>query len=134
VPNITITNCDAGSVVVELGGTRDGLLVNTVASQVVFAEGTILAQHDTNGNLYPFDPDAVANDIEIPKFVLTYPVTIGASTNAAVTVLTAGKVNQNRLVIHDATPITNVHLNALRDFSIIPVDVEQLGSIDNPQA
>jgi hypothetical protein len=134
VANITITNNDLGSVVLELGASADGVLQNAVASEVVFAAGTILARHATNGNFYPFDPDAVAEDLEIPKAVLTYAVTIAASGTAAVTALTAGKVNQRRLVIHDGTTITAAHRDLLRDYAIVPVDVKQLATIDNPQA
>jgi hypothetical protein len=128
MPNITITNCDSGSVVLELGGTQDGPLVNGVAEEVTFVAGTLLSQ--TGANFTPFDGDAG------PVFVLTYDVTIAASGTTGITALSAGRVNLNRLVVHDVdppVPLTPEILNQLRDYSIIPVDVEQLGGIDNPQ-
>jgi hypothetical protein len=135
VPNITITNCDSGSVVVELGGTQDGLLENTVAAEVSFPAGTLLAQA-AGGHFLPFATAGVA-ELGVPKFVLTYDVTVAASTTLGITALASGKVNQNRLSVHGEAASaagTVAVLNTLRDYSIIPVDVDQLGSIDNPQA
>lgn len=71
-----------------------------------------------------------------PKYVLTYPVTIGASTTGRVSVLTAGKVNSRRLLVHGApsTAATAADIDALLDRPIVPVDIEQLSKIDNPQS
>ena len=134
--NIAITNNDLGSVALELWGAVDGTLVNEDAGPAdsVFAAGTILARHATDGKLYPYDPAETSEDIEVPKYVLTYPVTLEASSEGPVTVLSAGRVNQNRLVIHDGTAITAAHLDALMNRPIIPVDVKQLAMIDNPQS
>jgi hypothetical protein len=76
---------------------------------------------------------SLEHDVEPPKCVLTYPVTVAASSSAAVRVLTAGQVNQNRLRIHNGTTINAAHRDALRDYGIVPVDVNQLAKIDNPQ-
>jgi hypothetical protein len=76
---------------------------------------------------------SLAHDIGEPRFVLTYPLTVAASTSAAVRVLTTGQVNQSRLKIHNETPVTWAHRDALRDHGIVPVDVNQLAKVDNPQ-
>lgn len=126
MPNITITNSDSGSVVVELGGTQDGLLLNAEAAEVTFVAGTLLSQ--TGADFVVFA--GVAG----PVFVLTYDVVAPASGNVGITALSAGRVNVNRLVVHDVdppVPLTPAYLSQLRDYSIIPVDVEQLGAIDN---
>lgn len=73
-------------------------------------------------------------DVELPKFVLTYEVVLPASSTGPVCVMSAGKVNQARLVIHDETAITAAMLDDLTDRTIIPVNVKQLALIDNPQA
>jgi hypothetical protein len=125
VPNQIITNCDSGSVVVELGGTQDGILESGEVVETVIRAGTILAQ-EVGGNFALF-ADGVAG----PLFVLTYDVTVPASGTCGITALSAGKVNQNRLIVHDVdppVPLTPVILSALRDHSIIPVDVVQLGA------
>lgn len=132
--NLTITNNDIGSVVLERVGSADGTLQNADTDDpVTFVEGTILARHSSDGKYYPFDP-AGSNGLNAAKAVLTYEVTVAANSGAAVTVLTAGKVNSRRLVIHGGTTITAAHLDQLRDYSITPIDVKQLGQIDNPQA
>lgn len=132
--NIAITNIDNGSVVLELWGQTDGLLRNAGGDEDTFVAGTILARHATDGKFYPYDPAETSEDIEIPKYILTYDVTIATVTDKAVTVMSAGKVNQNRLVIHDGTTLTAAHLDALMNRPIIPVDVKQLAKIDNPQS
>lgn len=135
MPNITITNNDIGSVVLDLWGAQDGVLENAELTEQTFAAGTLLALHATDGHLYPYDPaDATGEDLEIPKFVLTYEVTIAASDDAPVTVLNAGRVNKNRLLIHDGTTLTAAMVDQLLNRSIIPVDVKQLALIDNPQS
>lgn len=134
MPNITITNNDIGSVVLDLWGAQDGILENAAITEQTFVAGTLLALHATDGHLYPYDPAETSEDLEVPKFVLTYDVTIAASSDKPVTVLNAGRVNKNRLVIHDGTTLTAAMLDQLLNRSIIPVDVKQLALIDNPQS
>jgi hypothetical protein len=136
VANLIITNCDTGSVVVELDGAEDGLLRNADADEAVtFREGTILARATADLKFHPYAP-AGAGGLDLPVAVLTYDIVdVPAATDVAVRVLTAGKVNSRRLVIHGdpPTPITAAHLDLLRSFAIVAVDVQQLGAIDNPQ-
>jgi head decoration protein D len=134
VANITIENVDLGSVVLGLQGSADGTLQNADADDpTTFAAGTILARHTSDGKYYPFDP-AGSNGLNAAKAVLTYELTVAANSGAPVTVLTAGKVNASRLVIHGGTTITAAHLDQLRDYAITPVTVSQLAAIDNPQS
>lgn len=74
-------------------------------------------------------------DIEPPQYVLTHEKVVAASSSSPVTVLAAGKVNQNRLKVHGAPPTaaTAAHFHALLNRPIIPVDIKQLAKIDNPQ-
>lgn len=132
--NITITNIDNGSVVLDLRGAADGLLRNADAEDpVTFLEGTILARHTGDGKFYPYDP-AGANGLNVAKAVLAYEVgPVAAASDVAVRVMTAGDVNANRLRIHDGTTITQAHLDGLRDYAIIPHAVTQLTKYDNPQ-
>lgn len=133
MPNVTITDIDLGSVVLELEATQEGLLTNADADDpATFAAGTILARNSTSLKFEPYDPGG-SGGLGVPVAVLTYEVgPVAAASDAAASVLIAGKVNQRRLVIHDATPITAEHLDLLRSFAIIAVDVEQLGKYDNP--
>jgi hypothetical protein len=215
MPNITITNIDLGSVVLELWGQRDATLENVEITEQTYAEGTLLSRNAA-GNLVPFVaaavPDGIVDvtvdydsvptleaidmavlvpgslvgdvitvvplgtwpvGITLPQgrclvagtvqvrvanvtagavnpgeqtlrfllqhnlapalFVLTHEVVLAASSTGPVQVMSAGKVDQNRLVIHDATAITAAMLDDLLTRTIIPVDVKQLAKIDNPQ-
>jgi hypothetical protein len=214
--NVTITNVDLGSVVLELWGKVDATLQNVELTEQTYAPGTLLSRNPANGNLVPYAPAAVADtvvdvtvdvadvptleatdtavvvpgslvgdnvivqplgtwpvgltlpqgrvlvagtvqvrvanvtagninpasqsmrfylqhDIEPPKFVLTHEVTLAAESTGPVQVMSAGKVDQNRLVIHNETAITAAMLDDLLLRTIIPVDVKQLAKVDNPQ-
>ena len=131
MPNLIITDCDIGSVPLEVTGTLDGILENSAVTAETFLPGTLLAR-GVDGHFYPYDPGDVA--LDTPVYVLTYEVIVPGASEASVTVMTAGKVNQNRLVIHDGSPITADILDLLLNRSIIPVDVKQLGATDNPQS
>lgn len=132
--NVTITNIDLGSAALEVWGSMNGTLRNAAVTAQTFVEGTLLALSSADGKLYPYDPAAVADNINIPKYVLTYEVAALATSDNPVQVMSAGKVNQRRLVIHAGTPVAAAHLDALLDRPIIPVDVQQLAKIDNPQS
>jgi hypothetical protein len=133
VANSTIENVDLGSVVLELDAAQDATLRNSDADDpATFAEGTILARNSSTLKLEPYDP-AGSTGLNIPVAVLTYEVgPLAAVTDVGVRVLIAGKVSQRRLKIHGGTPITAAHLDLLRSFGIIPIDVVQLGKYDNP--
>jgi hypothetical protein len=63
-----------------------------------------------------------------PHYMLTYPVDVtNAAGTAPVTVLSAGKVNQNRCKVHGSPPTTATanDLHLLLERPIIPVDVVQ---------
>jgi len=133
VANITITNIDLGSVALEVDGVLEATLHNGSVTEQNVREGTLLARNVADGKLYPFDPASVVPDLNVPCYVLTYDVLVPVG-DIGVTVMSAGKVNQNRLRIHDGTPVTAAHLHALLTRPIVPVDVEQLAKIDNPQS
>jgi hypothetical protein len=132
--NINVTNVDSGSVLLEKWGEVDKTLVNSEIVETVFLAGTLLALHATDGKLYPYDPAALTENINVPKYVLTYDVTVAASSDLAVMALSAGKVNQNRLRLQGGGPVTAAILDQLLDRPIIPVAVAQLCVIDNPQS
>lgn len=132
--NITIENIDTNGVILERGASADGVLVNAdEVDPATFAAGTIVARHATTLKFHPYDP-AGTDGLNLAKGVLTYEVgPVAAEAEAAVRVLISGRVNAGRLVIHDETPITAAHLDALRDYGIIAETVEQLSRVDNPQ-
>jgi hypothetical protein len=84
-----------------------------------------------DGKLVPYNPATGAGGEQYPVAVLTYEVTKASSGDAPIRALVAGEVNKTRLVIDAGTTITNAHLDALRDIGIVPINVQQLGSLDN---
>lgn len=106
------------------------LVAGTV--QVRIANPTV-APIDPASQTFRFYMRHFANALA-PKYVLTYPLTVLASSSAAVTVMSAGKVNQRRLWVHGSPPTaaTANDLDVLLNRPIIPVDIGQLAKTDNP--
>lgn len=212
--NITITQNRLGRVVLELWGSLLTTLENVEITDQVYAEGTLLSRDPATGNLIPYVPVAlddeivdvvvdyddvpdleaidvavlvpgslvgdiitvvplgvwdvgltlpqgrclVAGTVQVrvanvtaaninpasqtfrfklqhnslpPEYVLPYEVTVADASTARVRVLSAGKVDQDRLVIHNATPVAALHLHALMNRPIIPIATKQLAAEDN---
>jgi len=109
------------------------LVDGTVQVRIVNPTG---APIDPASQTFRFSLQHKGNELP-PKYVLTYavPVTTAPGT-AAVTVLSAGKVHQGKLLVHGSPPTVAAakDLDRLLDRPIIPVDFTQLSKIDNPQA
>ena len=88
-----------------------------------------------DGKLVPYAV-AGAGGVQVPCAVLTYEAYKAAIGDLPVRALVAGDVNVARLVIDadgDASNVTAAILDQLRERGIIPVSVQQLSMIDNPQ-
>lgn len=130
--NITITNCDLGNVILEGADIRDELL--TFAGAATVLEGTILARDSVSLLLVPYVKGGVTNENGIPKAVLTYDVTAAGAGDEAVRACVGGKVRKERLIIDadgDGSNIDDAVLDQLRDYAIIPIDVQELNILDN---
>lgn len=130
--NLTITNNDKGSVLLETGEFRDELI--TFAGADTFAEGTILARDSVSGKLVLFVKGGATNENGIPKAVLTYPVTATGAGDVAARVAISGKFRKERLIIDadgDDSNIDGAVIDQLRDYGLTPVNVTELGIQDN---
>lgn len=130
--NITITNCDLGNVVLEGADIRDELLTFAGAGTVV--EGTILARDSVSLKMVVFEKGGSTNENGIPKAVLTYDVTATGAGDVAIRACEGGKVRKERLIIDadgDGSNIDAAVLDQLRDYAIIPIDVQELNIQDN---
>lgn len=133
--NITITDNDAGHIVLDDKGWEDGLLTFGGAGTV--KKGTILARHGGTLKFIPYVKGGTDNANGVPRAVVTHDVEAEGAGDVPVRVLAAGTVNQRRLVIHadgDAENIDGAVRDLLRATGIIPQDVEQLAREDNPQS
>lgn len=132
--NPTITNNDTGSVALDEKHFENGTFVP--GSAKTYPEGTILALNSSTSKWVVYVA-AGANDTGTPRGVLTYDVVAPSTADMTIRILVSGVVNQNRLIVDaDGTPggsVTALVRAALRDKDIVPVDVTQLGQVDNPQ-
>ncbi len=130
--NLTITNVDLGSVILQDGQFRDDLL--TLAGAVTVLEGTILARDSVSLKLVPFVKGGATNENGIPKAVLTYEVVSAGAGDVAIRDMVSGSVRAPRLVIDadgDASNVDAAVIDQLRDFSLISIDVQELNILDN---
>lgn len=132
MPNITIENVDVGNVILQEAEFRDDLLTFTGAGTV--AEGTILARDSVSLKLVPFVKGGVTNENGIPKAIITYDVTAAGAGDEAVRAGVAGKYRKERLIIAadgDASNVDNAVMDQLRDYGLVPIDVQELNILDN---
>jgi len=130
--NLTITNVDLGSVILQGGQFSDALL--TVGGAVTILEGTILARDSVSLKLVPFVKGGVTNGNGIPKAILTYEVSSTGAGDIAIRDMVSGVVRAGRLVIHadgDASNVDAAVLDQLRDYSLVSIDVQELNILDN---
>ena len=130
--NITITNVDVGNVILTDAEFRDDLLTFTIADTTV-AAGTILARLSGSLKLVPFVKGG-AGGAEIPVAIITYDVTAAAAGDEQVRAGISGKYRKERLIIDadgDDSNIDAVVLDQLRDYALIPIDVQELNIFDN---
>lgn len=123
--NITVTNIDRNSPILEGGRYRDDVLV--AAEATTFKEGTILTR--AAGKLAPYAAGGTG-----PVVVLTYDVVASAAGDIPVRVAVSGDFRAEKLVLHadgDASNITVVELDHLRNFGFVAVDVQELNIPDN---
>lgn len=122
--NIRITDIDYGSIM--LGGEEWSDETLTLAAIGIYQQGTIFMRASDVYVPYPGTGDGALA-------VLPYSLNIEQAGSSRQRLLIAGRVNRDRLVIHGETdPIPVATLDALRDFGIIPIAVDQLTTYDNP--
>ena len=130
--NLTTTNVDLGSVIMEGVADHDELI--TFVGADILAEGTILARDSVSLKLVIYVKGGVVNENGIPKAVLTYEVEATGAGDVPVRIMQKGKVNFNRLVIDadgDNTNVDNAVMDELRDYGIETVSVDNLSILDN---
>ena len=130
--NLTVTNVDVGSVILEGGSFRDNVI--TFAGADVLAEGTLLALDSATLKWVIFVKGGATNENGIPKAVLTYEVEALGAGDVPARALIAGEVRKQRLIIDldgDDSNIDNAVIGQLQDFSIIAIDVQELNNLDN---
>lgn len=130
--SMTVTNVDIGNVILQDAQFRDDTI--TFAGADTFVAGTILARDSVSGNLVPFVKGGATNENGIPKAVLTYDVTAAGAGDVPARVGVAGSYRKERLVIDadgDDTNVDAVVIDQLRDYGLVPIDVQELGILDN---
>lgn len=127
MPNITITNVDYGSIM--LGGEEfeDGIFAAAAGGSV--PQGTVLEKSGTDWVFASAAPTAGA-----ALAVLPYDLEVEAAGDIPIRALIAGRVDRSRLKLNGlSTPVPQIVVDALRNFSIVALPVDQLNVYDNPQ-
>lgn len=130
--NITVTNNDPGNVILKDAQFRDAPI--TFAGAGTLLEGTILAVDSVSLKFVPFVKGGVTNENGIPKGILTYEVTATGAGDVQSRVGVAGSYRKERLVIDadgDASNLDQFNIDQLRDYGLVPIDVQELNILDN---
>ena len=130
--NITITNLDMGSPILQGGEFRDELL--TLAGAGTIKAGTILARDSVSLKLVKFVVGGSTNENGIPKAILPYEVVATGAGDVAIRAGISGSYRKERLVIDadgDGSNITAAIVDKLRDYALIPVNVTEQNIQDN---
>lgn len=132
MPNITVTNNDIGSVILENAKSEDDII--TFAGADTFVAGTILARDSVSLKLVLFVKGGATNENGIPKVVLTYDVTATGAGDVPARVMLKGSVRFERLIIDadgDNSNIDQAVRDELRDYGIDVRSVTELNILDN---
>ncbi len=127
-----ITNNDLGNVILDDAEFRDELL--TFAGAATAIEGTILARDSVSLKLVPFVKGGVTNENGIPKAILTYDVVAAGAGDESIRAGVSGKYRAELLVIDadgDATNVDAAVIDQLRNYGLVPLDVDELNILDN---
>lgn len=130
--NLTTTNNDLGTVLVGDAEFKDDLLTFTGAD--TYVEGTILARDSVSLKLIAFVKGGVANENGIPKAILTYDVVATGAGDIAIRAGVAGVFRKEKLVIDadgDDSNVDNAVTDQLRDYGLVPLNVDELNIQDN---
>lgn len=130
--NITVTNNDLGSVILKDAQFRDGAI--TFAGAGTLIEGTILAVDSVSLKFVPFVKGGVTNENGVPKAILTYDVTAAGAGDVHSRIGVSGSYRAERLVIDadgNATNVDQAVIDQLRNYGLVPIDVQELNIVDN---
>ena len=86
-----------------------------------------------DGKMVPF-AIAGAGGAQVPKAILTFDVTATGAGDEAIRAGVSGSYRNERLVIDadgDDSNMTDAIRDQLRDFSLVPIDVQELSILDN---
>ena len=121
---------DGGAIVLNIAGMQFTVTDGTTA----FVSGdTFSLTVVADGDLVYFAPDGVAG-AQTPLAILTYPVTATGVEDIPVRAGVAGSYRKERLVIDadgDASNVTDVVMDQLRNYGLVPIDVQELNTLDN---
>lgn len=127
---VPLTAATGGTTVIETGGltftVTDGatdFIVGDKFSLTVAADGDLVA----------FATDG-AGGVQIPVAILPYEIVVTASGDVPIRAAVSGSYKLERLVIDadgDASNITDAVIDQLRDYGLVPINVNELNILDN---
>lgn len=127
-----ITNVDTGQIAIDQCAWEHHNI--NFAGADVLAAGTILARHSTNGKFQIYAKGGVTNENGIPKGVLAASLVATGAGDLGCSVIVAGVVNRDRLIIDADGTGANIDgsvVDDLADYGITAKSVKQLAQQDN---
>lgn len=124
-----VTDITTKGVVIEADAFENATL--TAAGAETWPEGTVLAKATAAPTKYVRFVPGAADGTEIPKAVLTYAQTFAGAGDVGGRVLVSGKVRKGMLLDNAGAALTPAAIDALRDYTIISIETENLVEFDN---
>lgn len=125
--NLTLAVGAGASTVLEAAGLQftvtDGSVdfaLGDVATMTVAADGDVVV-YDRAG----------AGGAQVPITILTVEQVFTGAGSVPLNVLITGRVRRGDLVVHGAGAVTDLEVDALRDFGVVASPTTQLGEADN---
>ena len=128
--NLTLTVGAGAATVFEAAGLQ--FTVTDGAADFAIGDAAPLTVA-ADGDLVPFAVAGVGG-AQIPKAILTYEVVVTGAGDVPIRAGVSGSYRKERLVIDGSAAgvgITDAIIDQLRNFSLVPIDVQELNILDN---
>lgn len=128
--NLTLTVGAGAATVFEAAGLQ--FTVTDGSTDFAAGDGYTLTVA-ADGKMVPFATDG-AGGAQVPKAIVTYPVVAAGAGDEAIRAGVAGSYRKERLVIDadgDASNVDGAVMDQLRDYGLVPIDVQELNILDN---
>lgn len=126
--NIEITNNSPNGFVIWEPVFEDNTLTSSGA--VTWPAGTILGRITADSKLTAYDPGA-GDGSEVPVAILHDETEFTAAGDLAIRALINGRVRAGDLTVVGQGVPTIAQIDALRDYGIVALNVQQLAELDN---
>ncbi len=130
---LVVENNSLAKVLIADGVFEDDIFFTNVGGEFLLPTGMILSRNTATSKLDYFLPSGAGPaGTTIPVAVLACPILVkGSGIDIPMRALVSGVIREDKLSIITLETITQEMKDLLRDFTLVPVDGQQLNILDN---